>query len=466
MEKLNQNTSTLEQILDAVNELPEIDKSKQLITTVTGDGYVHLADISEVPHDITIQAAAGTKVTVVKNNLFDIDNFTMEMVSYTPAPTGWERLDKGIKLYSETSGWCSLGAYIDNISKLKGSNLVLGANMLPSLPVTEGAILLYTANEAGTQTKLFELIASGEAKKEFVLPENNDGIKFRMLFYASRGESVTNNDRNETIYENIYLARKEDVTEYTVGSNGFLNIGYNDKVTIIADNTITVTYNKSYGEYMARKSFWENLLYRANGTAHQYTRIFSYQWSRKTFKPVIDIMLSGDSSYAFSAWVFSDRELVNLKGIFKRLGVQFDISQCTKVEGMFDYAMAIGYIPELNVTGCTTESSTRNLFSYAEYLREIDKIIVNENTYYKGWFDSCEKLREVRFEGTIAKGGMNLQWSTKLSRASIESVINALSSTTSGLTVTFSKTAVNNAFTTAEWNALAATKSNWTISLV
>jgi hypothetical protein len=66
----------------------------------------------------------------------------------------------------------------------------------------------------------------------------------------------------------------------------------------------------------------------------------------------------------------------------------------------------------------------------------------------------------------IGQKNFNVHWSPKLSKASIESIINALSSTTSGLTVTISKTAKEAAFTSAEWSALIATKSNWTISLV
>jgi hypothetical protein len=66
----------------------------------------------------------------------------------------------------------------------------------------------------------------------------------------------------------------------------------------------------------------------------------------------------------------------------------------------------------------------------------------------------------------IGQKNFNVHWSPKLSKASIESIINALSSTTSGLTVTISKTAKEAVFTTEEWATLIATKPNWTISLV
>lgn len=94
-------------------------------------------------------------------------------------------------------------------------------------------------------------------------------------------------------------------------------------------------------------------------------------------------------------------------------------------------------------------------------------------------FNGCAALKELPISGTIAVGDLNLKDSTKLSRASIESIINALSTTTSGLTVTLSKKAVNKAFETtagandgeqsAEWDALGGenrAKKNWAISLV
>ena len=90
-------------------------------------------------------------------------------------------------------------------------------------------------------------------------------------------------------------------------------------------------------------------------------------------------------------------------------------------------------------------------------------------------FRDCNELQNLVIEGVLYSG-LNLSYSTKLSKASIESVINALDTTRTGLATTFSATAVKKAFetatdandgnTSAEWLALIATKSNWTISLV
>lgn len=116
----------------------------------------------------------------------------------------------------------------------------------------------------------------------------------------------------------------------------------------------------------------------------------------------------------------------------------------------------------------TIYDDVSNLFTYNYKLKRIPKLIIAPKglTKMSGAFDYCNELEELNVEGTINIGGINLQWSTKLSKASIESVINALSTTTSGLSVTFSKTAKATAFTDDEWATLIATKPNWTINLV
>lgn len=88
-------------------------------------------------------------------------------------------------------------------------------------------------------------------------------------------------------------------------------------------------------------------------------------------------------------------------------------------------------------------------------------------------FYGCKNLTTVVMEGTISFS-MDIHWSP-LSKASIVSIINALSTTTSGLTLTLSKSAVNTAFginvddeTTypegSEYYTLRHSKDNWAIS--
>ena len=134
--------------------------------------------------------------------------------------------------------------------------------------------------------------------------------------------------------------------------------------------------------------------------------------------------------------------------------------------------------------------AARNMLGQCKLITKIEQEIVVRNSYFVGVFANCEKLHTIEnltvenitlvenpfsyctdlvnlnIKGEIAVNGFNWQWSTKLNKESIQKIIGILSNTTSGLTVTLSKTAVNNAFTDAEWNTLIATKPNWNISLV
>lgn len=124
----------------------------------------------------------------------------------------------------------------------------------------------------------------------------------------------------------------------------------------------------------------------------------------------------------------------------------------------------------------TIAKEMQSTFYQCQYLKTIREIIITEDTTINlAVFYNCNVLENLTFTGVIG-ATFSLQWSTKLTKASITSIVNALSTTTSGLSVTLSKTAVNKAFktsvgandgsTSTEWTTLIATKSNWTISLV
>ena len=183
------------------------------------------------------------------------------------------------------------------------------------------------------------------------------------------------------------------------------------------------------GKQAEYNAFWD---YYQNTT--QYLYAFSYMWRDEIYHPNKNIALTGTNC---------------CNGMY-----QYSKITDTKVRITF-YADANG------------GSNASGFMLNAINMRIIREVIFDENTIFaNSSFQNCTKLEIMNVGGTIGKNGLNLQWSTLLNKASIESVINALSFTTTGLTVTLSQTAVNNAFTTEEWNALIATKSNWTISLV
>ncbi len=134
------------------------------------------------------------------------------------------------------------------------------------------------------------------------------------------------------------------------------------------------------------------------------------------------------------------------------------------------------FFADLKVDNIFSDVSYLNYFCYGcSSLVNARTFHVTANTSYSNVFGGCAKLEEIRFDGIIGKNGLSFAECVNLSRVSIESVIDHLSTTTSGLKVTFSLASVNKAFetsggtndgsTSGDWTTLVASKSNWTISL-
>lgn len=180
------------------------------------------------------------------------------------------------------------------------------------------------------------------------------------------------------------------------------------------------------GKQAERKMFWS--IQQAGGTKKHYSYAYAFDgWNDENYDPIFPIV---------------SRTASGINSIF-----------------FWNEAITDTKVPITATGACNQAFANSNI----KYIR---KLIWGNITNNSNMFLNCTKLEELNCEGIIDITGINLQWSTKLSRESITSVINCLSTTTSGLSVTLSKTAVENAFTTEEWTALEATKPNWTISLV
>lgn len=123
-------------------------------------------------------------------------------------------------------------------------------------------------------------------------------------------------------------------------------------------------------------------------------------------------------------------------------------------------------------------SSTTDLFQifYGAQCKKATLNLTDKIKYFTDVFYGARYLADLTINGPIAGGGFDTHWSVDMTKASITGIVNALSATKTGLTVTLSLAAVKKAFETAEgandgntsteWTTLAATKPNWTISLV
>ena len=261
-----------------------------------------------------------------------------------------------------------------------------------------------------------------------------------------------------------------------------------DKLTTIAENVSKVYqagYDKGVAEggdeavfqqgYEAGKTAEWNAMWDAiqrGGMKAQYKACFQGEyWTKDTFKPKYNIVPS-EADNMFSDSFSNEPEPVDLTEILNNAGVTLDFSQATSIMTAF-YKANIKRLPVLNFTSITNINAT---FRFCK-VETIDGLILKDDgtNVFNITFASCEKLREIAFIQGVIGNNIAFDNSSFLSKQTIIRVINALSGTTTGKACTFNKSAVNNAFETAEgladgstsseWLALVATKPNWTISL-
>ena len=221
-------------------------------------------------------------------------------------------------------------------------------------------------------------------------------------------------------------------------------------------------------------NFWDN--YQNNGNRRKYGYAFyGEQWNDQTFKPKYDIIIEGTDGLSGFA-VFSNSRITDLAKVCEDQGIKIDAVNFKPSTNMdwFNACYDLTRTPPIPVHDSFKYGY---FYAYCTKLHTVEGFYVSDNmTITANAFALCNELQNLTIIGTIGTSGLDLHWSNKLNKASIISVINALSTTTTGLTVTLSLAAVNKAFetnegandgsTSDEWTTLIATKANWTISLV
>lgn len=244
-----------------------------------------------------------------------------------------------------------------------------------------------------------------------------------------------------------------------------------EKGVEVADGTRTAEYASKVDEvYEAgRKSQYDEFWDAFQSTTTLMPQQFSSKaWNDKNFYPKRDMICTSNIYGAFYA--------IGVTDLVKRLndcGVKLDTSKATRFGSLFAYAYEVTTIPKISTISAPQFSQE---FLECFKLKTIECLEVHENLTYSNVFVQCNELENLTIEGTIGQNGLNLQWSTKLSKASWISIIDALSSTATGKSITGSLESVQRAFEvwegamdgdqSAEWLNLIATKSNWTINLV
>jgi hypothetical protein len=188
------------------------------------------------------------------------------------------------------------------------------------------------------------------------------------------------------------------------------------------------------GKKAEHEAFWNSALLGIAVESGTY-RFAGSCWNDETFKPNRTITLGNNCNACFYACGITD---ITENIVFKNITSFSQAFQWSKVKR----------VPSIDVSN-TANLSLAQSFANSE-LEWIEGLKVSDTTKFSNTFNDASKLVHVIFYGTIAQNGLNLARSTLLDKESITSIINALSTTTSGLSITISTDAVNKAFETAE----------------
>lgn len=235
-----------------------------------------------------------------------------------------------------------------------------------------------------------------------------------------------------------------------------------DKGVEVASGTPSSEYadkvNEVYeaGKQAEQDAFWS--AYQDDGNRTNYSWAFSNTgWKDANFAPKYDMNVSNATA------MFSGCRIADLEACFAKNGAKLNTSNSTNFNQAF-FSALFTVIPELVISAKAT--NTTQMFNNNGSLHTIRKLTFEEG--FSGdltnAFASCSSLANVEFAGVLSVS-ITIHH-CPLTKASITSLINTLSGTVSGKTLTLKQTAKEAAFTDAEWDALISTKSNWTISLV
>lgn len=459
----------------AAGQSSMVDESKIIEKTVSG-ALISVDDVSEIPHSVGCKVSGvddptSVKVTRCGKNLIDKSKLSKSITSGGITAT---LNDDGSFTLNGTSTVGSIAfPYYPSIKLVKGKTYTLGGGINSNIFIQ------------GKYEEIDNFSSYSYSDARTFIAGGNYTLRFNI-----RVMTVGTVLDNVTVYPMLELGSTATdyepytSTEYTPNADGTVEgmtslSPYMNVFTDNAEATLDVTYRKSWGMQTEYDRFWNEIwdAIQFGGTRTNYNGFFKFEyWNEKTFRPKYDMRLTGNNSGMFDRFggeAKTTTKSIDLAQIFEDCGVVLDTSKSTSLNNMF-YFSSISRVPAISAVGCT--SKLIGVFALCIELETVDKFILKEDgsDKLKEVFLKDISLRNIIIEGTMGDS-VSFEW-CPLSKESILSVFNALSSTATGLTLTLNLAAVNTAFETSEgaadgstseeWATLIATKPNWTISLV
>lgn len=276
-----------------------------------------------------------------------------------------------------------------------------------------------------------------------------------------------------TVAEQIIRAKNDYDEVYNVGINKGYTIGYQQGKTEGGDTETAYNNGFEAGKQAEYDSIWNGFQNYGKRTGYQFLFYYSGHYTDTeidfySFKPKYTLNVR-DGRSMFESFYHNLDLSEYLAG---DNGLKINFNAVNNAGNMFAFSN-ITRVPSIKVIS----GNTGTMFNQSK-IETIDGFEIEPAstvTKVSNPFGTVNKLKNLTWNGTISFNGIDLSKAPLLTKASIENVINALSNDTSSLIITLPLTAIKREFetaegaldgnTSAEWETLIATKSNWTITL-
>lgn len=237
-------------------------------------------------------------------------------------------------------------------------------------------------------------------------------------------------------------------TGYNKGKTDGYSIGYNEGYT----KGYNEGYDKGKEEGEAFQSqFWDS--YQQNGQRTHYFGAFAgYGWNDNTFYPKYDIIATN------AGYLFNYAQITDVSQRLKDCGVTLDTSKSASMGYIFGNTTCTN-IPHISFASAIATQAY--CFNGSNSLHTIEKLTLHRGLKYTAFLTGCSSLQNITIEGEIGND-ISFANSSKLTTASVDSIINALIDLTGGTAQKLSlhPTVVAN-LTDEQWTKLDA--KNWQI---
>ena len=253
----------------------------------------------------------------------------------------------------------------------------------------------------------------------------SDGIDKTAALNGALGRTLYGTDEVHTLDANVAQA----ASDFAAIKNSIVDKGIKvgDKTSDYASKIDEVYASGQRSEY---DRFWD--IYQAN---EMYIGAFAGDaWGYKQlFKPKYD-MHPRNASYMF----YSNTMGGDLVEYLDSLGIILDFENCNNANSVFQYSKftRVGKIYNVGVSWYSTFYGCSNLVTIDEMGHPTGGIVDGGLTTT---FTYCEALENIKVKGTFINN-VNFHWCTKLTHDSLMSIINALSDTVQGRTLSLGAT--------------------------